>query len=330
METIDFIPQLCVLYQLGQIVSEPLRVSGGFLHQVWRFQTSEGYFCVKQLNADTLPLTENLHNITVYDQFAYHVKQFGIETVTAIPYQSHPYCIIENRIFILFPWVNGEVLSFQPSNTSHAKLMTELLVKLHQVPASESVSFNLPWEKSIGKNWSYLFQLLDDHYLLESHYFYSALNKINYWQTLYLENAERLLGEKRLSHRDLYQTNVIWRDDNHPVIIDWEGMGLIYPQVELFNLAINWAGITTPDFDYQRYREIIDYYNHISLQPLDINANVIYSSFGSWLAWLEFNILRISGLLACDVYQLEAASQQLTVCIMCLEKLEALASVVKI
>ncbi|OGT37557.1 MAG: hypothetical protein A3F11_02765 [Gammaproteobacteria bacterium RIFCSPHIGHO2_12_FULL_37_14] len=38
--------------------------------------------------------------------------------------------------------------------------------------------------------------------------------------------------------------NVIWHDANSPILIDWEGAGLINPTEEIINVAMEWAGMT--------------------------------------------------------------------------------------
>jgi thiamine kinase-like enzyme len=55
---------------------------------------------------------------------------------------------------------------------------------------------------------------------------------------------------------------VIWRDSTSPVLIDWEGAGLINPTEEVINVAMEWAGMTEILFRKNIFSAVIESYRN--------------------------------------------------------------------
>ncbi len=92
-----------------------------------------------------------------------------------------------------------------------------------------------------------------------------------------------------LSHGDLLPQNVIWGTESHPILIDWNNAGWINQDIDLFNTAINWAGIESGIFNRLLYDYFIEIYLRESPRKIQINQDLIAASLGSWLNWLVFN-----------------------------------------
>ncbi|SDC14446.1 hypothetical protein [Exiguobacterium indicum] len=45
---------ICERFLLGQMIDEPVKLTGGFLHETWRLQTTTGSYVLKRLNPDIM------------------------------------------------------------------------------------------------------------------------------------------------------------------------------------------------------------------------------------------------------------------------------------
>src|SRR5690606_10062787 len=92
----------------------------------------------------------------------------------------------------------------------------------------------------------------------------------------------------RISHRDLYPSNVIWQDEIHPTIIDWELSGYIHPIIELIGVAQNWGGVNSGNIQRPIYDAVLRGYGHSIHCPESTSAwkPYIIASLGSWLQWI--------------------------------------------
>lgn len=167
---------------------------------------------------------------------------------------------IDDHLAILIPYCEGQLVT-HPSE-SQAALLGRILAKIHslQLPKTKAKPFPLI---PLGKvpNW---LKTIGDYCNRNSH------SEIHNWV---------------LSHRDIQNGNIIWRDDNSPHLIDWESAGLIHPGVELIGLAENCAGIAVGVFDIHRFRATLrGYYDYTKRLPLT-ETFFFELTLPSWLLW---------------------------------------------
>jgi thiamine kinase-like enzyme len=104
-----------------------------------------------------------------------------------------------------------------------------------------------------------------------------------------------LLQHLVVSHTDLDQKNVLWRDAQTPCLIDWESAGLINPTMELASVALYWAGITAGQPDERVVAATIEGYVRAGGVIVASGLEAIHGFMGTWLGWLLFNMRRSLG-----------------------------------
>lgn len=113
-----------------------------------------------------------------------------------------------------------------------------------------------------------------------------------FWLKPYLEACHRSRYHRSeewvVSHRDLYQQNIIWTKDDTPHLLDWESSGLIHPFVELIGLAVNCAGIVMGQFDRHVYAAVLQGYAD-TMPGLPKDDDILWTmTMHSWLLWYVF------------------------------------------
>jgi len=118
--------------------------------------------------------------------------------------------------------------------------------------------------------------------------------------------------------------NVIWENAISPVLIDWEGAGLINPTEEVINVALGWAGETEVLFRKNIFLSVINGYcnNGGCLNTHEI-PDALNAVMGGYLGWLEFNMCRSLG---SSEYDFEAQQLGLVETEMTFKKLHFLTS----
>ena len=98
--------------------------------------------------------------------------------------------------------------------------------------------------------------------------------------------------KKVISHRDLDLPNVLWNNDNMPVIIDWETSGWVNPTLEVIDTAWNWSG-GKDYFDKNKYKLFLDTYLKEG-GILDDYEIAFKADYKAKLRWFEYNLKRIT------------------------------------
>ena len=97
-----------------------------------------------------------------------------------------------------------------------------------------------------------------------------------------------------MSHRDVDQTNVLWRD-GEAWLIDWEGAAWTNPMVELAGAAIAWSGFSDGRSDEAIFRAILDGYQETARLSVDDAVAALAAAVGGSLEWQEFSLRRALG-----------------------------------
>lgn len=115
--------RLCAACNLGTLLSEPQAVTGGLLHQMWRLSTTQGVFAVKQLNPAIMrkPDIQDAYRLT--EQIAADFAAQGIPAVAALTCNEDRLQHIDDHMFIVYTWIEGEVFAGDAATPEQARLM---------------------------------------------------------------------------------------------------------------------------------------------------------------------------------------------------------------
>lgn len=287
------IQQLCAQLQLGVPALPISSVQGGFHHRMWRLQTDQGLYAIKQLAADTdlaNPLVIAHFNFT--ESVAETFRAYGIRAISALHQQGKYLQLLDNNAYLVYPWSEAKGLDINQRSQQHALEVARMLAVMHcadiELAAPDAAAIDFDQQQKIIDVVQRCVQLQVS---------YAAELAVKLPEFLQMASASSeampvLAQHLVISHGDLDQKNVLWDSDSHALVIDWESAGKLNPTYELLQTALEWSGITR-HFDsglfesfllaYQQAGGIID---RACVQP------AFQCILGDWLNWLLYVVDR--------------------------------------
>jgi hypothetical protein len=292
----DQVRTLCDKLGLGLPLGEPVSVSGGFLHPMWRLETGGGTVAIKDVTG--IGLEDEYRRA---EQIARLAAERGVQAPLALLADGSPIVRLRGAghpKVLVYPWIEGAILPPGPVGIVPAARMGEALARIHAV-APHTLGFP-------PGSWSPPTLDLDDLLLIARRAERLGLAwaadlrqlrpEIALWYTRYRQVLPDLYRHQVLGHRDLDQKNVIWHDADTPVLIDWESAGMTNPTIELADVALNWSGVTAGEPDRETCAALLSAYleqvGHITDQPRD----ALYAVLVNWLTWLRHAAGRVISL----------------------------------
>jgi aminoglycoside phosphotransferase (APT) family kinase protein len=263
------------LSHLGVPIGPMVRVHGGFANRVYRLDTDQGSFAVKQLN-----LLDRRWTYRVDDVFTLERAAFAAGIPMPEPISADQHTLVHR-------WVDGEKLPEAPVSTSYAFEIGEVLARIHALdvewahtaaeePASQDWPELAERAAATGQPWA------DD--LAARVETFLAIAR-------FVDTCERP-GPVVLTHRDIQPWNLLARD-GRPVVLDWELSGLLDLAGELGSTALSVA--KGPGFDTIEptvFRTVLDGYVAAGGELPPPGPSWFVFMIGGWLGHTRWNILR--------------------------------------
>ena len=288
------ISKICDTFHLGKVLSDATPVSGGLIHRMWRINTSQGSYAIKELDATIMKRPGIYESYIQSEQIATLLKGKQIPAATALFLnQTTPLYEVDGIIVMVFAWVDGKILTLKQVTTEHAKQIGAILATIHTANIKPMDLFIPEVHLIPEEQWYSLVSKAISKKLSWAVAANTNLPNLITWSNAYQEAKLRLNRRLVISHTDMDPKNVLWCDDTSPVLIDWEGAGLINPTAEVINVALEWAGMTDDLFKESIFLAVIEgYCNHGgSVIESDV-YDALYGLIGGCLGWLEFNMCR--------------------------------------
>lgn len=220
----ETISKICNHFQLGNCINH-IKVENGGQHYMWHFFTDTGEYAVKQLSK----LDKNYE---LSEEVASTFREKGVKAVCANRGQDTKYMLVDEQSrFLVYPWIQGKVLSDKESSEKYIKEIAKISASMHniclQVPG---ISYNkqpLSQEdlnKEIQEGQT---QITHDIAKAKSENadFAEALTTRSLSLLEMLKKAklaENILTDDLLvCHTDVNSGNLIWVNDI-PWLVDWE------------------------------------------------------------------------------------------------------------
>lgn len=295
-QTGDFyqsISLICERFNIGEILSEPKKLSGGCLHQMWCLSTNVGNFALKKVNEQNWSLLDQtILPVNLAENLARHHQERGLLTRVALKSSANNHLerCDQGHAWMLFPWIEGTMK--EPSSITHADAETigQLLKKI-QLSAPKLSGLKCPthWFGYSETHWTRLIQEAEKKSLPWAIIAKANQKILNDWSNAAAKVAPALQKNLITSHRDLSFSNIIWRPDHRPVVIDWEYAGLVNPESEIFNTAMTWSYRGETTFDL----EAIEAFIEGAQTKLTLDRSSLQAGFAGYLLeWCEFNMQR--------------------------------------
>lgn len=275
---------------LGEMSCKPQRVTGGYLHQMYKLETSTGVYAVKVLNEGIMKRPEAIGNFQRAERLEDILEGHGLPVVTPLKIYERKMQECEGKYFYVFPWIEGKAVGWHDIKPVHCEKVGRMLGKIHKIECHkepckvELLSFE--WEEYIHKAQKINVEIADE---------LSKYKEI-------LMKAEEAFNEAIcalppvtcISNPDLDSKNVLWHDDI-PRIIDLECLEYGNPYYEMFQLALSWSGSVICHFDETCLKSFISSYQKASGLH-EANWEKLYGLGFMWLDWLHYNVRRALGI----------------------------------
>jgi aminoglycoside phosphotransferase (APT) family kinase protein len=271
--TVDDVP--FDLSQLGTPTGPVIRVHGGFANRMYRLDTDQGSFAVKELN-----LVDRRSTYRVEDVFRFERAAFA----AGIPM---PEPISAGEQTLVHRWVEGDKVPEAPVPPAYAFEIGEILARLHALdvewtdgsieePAARDWPELAERAAATGQPWADELASHVETFLALAHF---------------VDTCERP-GPVVLTHKDIQPWNLLARD-GRPVVLDWELSGRLDLAGELGSTALSLA--KGPGFDTIEpaiFRSVLDGYVAGGGVLPPSGPSWFAFMIGGWLGFTRWNIVR--------------------------------------
>lgn len=289
------VKHLCKNCGLGDPRKELQAVSGGLLHRMWRLDTNQGVFAVKQLNPVILQKPHIRESYRLSERIAGEMAARGIPAVAAIECNGDPVQEVGEHTLMVYRWIEGKTLLPEQVELEQGRVMGTLLGQMHALKLEIAALPQPEWEHLRVDDWDLLTVHAYDAGISWATPIRAVMHKLIEWSKLSEQAGEQLSSTYVVSHRDLDQKSVIWQDERIPWLIDWEAAGLVNPTMELVSVALDWSGLATGVVREDIFSAVMESYVQSGGMVRNAGIDAIYGVMGIWLSWLVFNMRRSLG-----------------------------------
>ncbi|GLH98162.1 phosphotransferase family protein [Phytohabitans aurantiacus] len=251
------------------------RVHGGFANRLYRLDTDQGSFAVKELN-----LLDRRWTYRVEDVFRFERAAFAAGIPMPEPISASHHTLVHR-------WVEGEKMPEAPVPEAYAFEIGEILARIHALDVAwTDVSIDDP----PSRDWP---ELAERATATGQPWAGELTSEVETFLAIadFVDICERP-GPVVSTHKDIQPWNLLSRE-GRPVLLDWELSGMLDLSSELGSTALSLA--KGPGFDDIRpaiFRAVLDGYaaGGGALPPW--GPSWFAFMIGGWLGHTRWNILR--------------------------------------
>ena len=270
----------------GVLVAPVQRVSGGFIHRMYRVETTSGTYAVKLLNPEVMKREGVFANYEKAERLERLLQEHDIPLVPALAREGKKMHCIDGRYFYAFDWVVGRSLPSEEIRAVHCEIVGAILARIHKIEQIEK-----PVEiEPLCVDW-------DMHIAMAVERCPEIVRVLQENRALLYAYQEEANGAFRkippfqcICHGDMDSKNVFWVD-GEAKLIDLECLDYWSPYMEMFNLALCWSGCEHFEIDYELLRVFVrSYMQEYGAVQLDWDA--LYATNINMFVWLDYNVKR--------------------------------------
>lgn len=298
-------------YGIGRVLTDPLSVSGGLMHKMYKVEATTGTYAVKCLNPQIMKRPGVFENYARAEKLEVILEEQGLPIVPALTTKLDSLRTSESPkpsvgsaqmssvkkmlecggdYFYIFRWQEGSITAYDSITEDQCRIAGELLGRIHKIdsqniearpPVLSQIDFDTFLHSAREKD-SCIAPLLQQNLELLK----SCQEKLN-------QARRKLPAMKAITNDDMDPKNVMWYK-GQPYIIDLECLDYANPISSSLNLALQWSGTVSGDFKKEKlaafYRGYLTAYDN-GFRSYDQLFGIAYT----WLEWLEYNIRRALG-----------------------------------
>ena len=115
------------------MVGEPVCLSGGFMHKMYKISTQQGSFALKLLNPFVIQRENAMDNYAKAERIELLLEQKDIPILPALSFYGRKMQEIDGEYFYLFDYFPGKALKSSEITADHCKEMGKVLAEIHSV-----------------------------------------------------------------------------------------------------------------------------------------------------------------------------------------------------
>ncbi len=291
---------------LGNLAAQPQRVTGGYLHKMFKLETTTGKYAVKLLNPVIMKRPGVLEGYKRAEHIEQILSEYNIPIVPALEIHGARMQRLDGQYLYIYEWTDAKALGWHGIKEEHCEAVGKLLAHIHNIPLhgfhSDETCQSCS-KMNCGIPVSY--QLSDRKFQVDWDCYIRLAKK------MHSELAEELEKNRELFYRaqqeyntavdnvpdivcitdgDMDCKNVLWKN-GQPLIIDLECLDYGNPFLEMFQLALSWAGDAVCDIHFGRMDSFLRAYQS-EYGKIDVDWEALSGVGFSWLDWLEYNTKR--------------------------------------
>ena len=275
---------------LGKILPPVIPVSGGYMHRMYRVNTSGHSYAVKHLNPEIMKRSNVMENYRKAEKLERIIEDAGIPVVAAITINGQKMQEVDENYFYIFHWQNGSITDWNNITPEQCRQAGAIQARIHALQP-RFMDHTDPELSNI--NWA--------EYIAEADRQNSVIAPLLKENEQLLNDAQEALNAARLAlpaiecitNEDMDPKNVMW-DEGKPVMIDLECLDYGNPVSHVLQLSLQWSGITTCTLDLANTKAFFDGYLETWDNGFRNYGSVVGLAY-TWIEWLEYNITRALG-----------------------------------
>lgn len=294
MEDMGFFEKAAERFGLGKLTGAPRRVTGGYMHKMFRLETVTGTFALKLLNPSIMKRPEVFENYRKAEELERILCDNAIPLIPALERDGTKMQCLDGRYFYLFDWSDGKALGWHEIRQEHCEIVGGLLAGIHRIEKREipyqGEKLDTDWDDYIRKAQQgcpeIALELTENRDIL-----YAA-------QEAYNTAQDSAPGVSCICDGDMDCKNVLW-EEGKPFLIDLECLSYGNPYLEMFQLALSWAGGDVCDMDFGRFEAFVSAYR-TQYGEMQADWRALSGVGFGWLDWLAYNLRRALGMECSD------------------------------
>lgn len=284
----NLLSEICQKYDFGKPTEEPYPVSGGLIHKIWHIRTNKGQFVVKVLDSEIMKRPNIVESFELSEKIARELKDKGIAAITGLIIEGKAVQNLSEYHVIVYEWIEGLTLPTSAAQPAQAFLIGKIIGEIHRINLKESHLQSEGLNIFSDHHWGSLITTYKESFPKEEFNF----DVIQQWNKNAKTISEKMASNVVVSHGDIDQKNVIWKDDQAPFIIDWEGASETNAGLEIMDAALNWSGLVSGTIVEESMKALIDGYKSTGMAIKESTSDLLEACILKWLNWLEFNMQR--------------------------------------
>ena len=297
--------KLCELLNIGELLDEPVQLTGGLIHRMYAVETASGKYAIKALNPQVMLRPNAMTDIVNGERIATIAASY----IPALPAKQLNCSFIHEiggQYYLVYDWIDGQPLFNENITPLHCKSIGEILGNLHSIDFSHLDILRPATTIENITGWNEYLQTGQQTGAPWASDLLGIIDEIYEWNRRYLASMKYLESPLVIGHGDIDPKNVMWSDGS-PVVIDWESAGFLNPSHEFIIYALYWSN-QNGTIEKSKFEAFLNGYQ--SRSKLEIADWRIVMDAGLSPRWLEYNIKRSLGIDCTDFAEQQLGTEQ--------------------